>query len=148
MEIEAKGVNNTFGPKATNITLKRAAGTGTETTNEKQYDAIQFKSQGNGDFSNIVIDGYASVETGFGCAIQIRDLGTYTDQVVGGKIKLNNVRITNTPIQFISQNSGGPFTVNAAIFGANWSISTTTTGASLVKGKWSTVDGLDLLANL
>ncbi len=66
MEIEAKGVDNSFWPKATNITLKRAAGTSTESSAEKQYDAIQFKSQGNGEFTNIVIDGFTAVETGFG----------------------------------------------------------------------------------
>lgn len=148
MEIEAKSVNNNFWPKATNITLKRAAGTGTESASEKQYDAIQFKAQGNGNFSNIVIDGYAAVEASFGSAVQIRDLSTYNDQVVAGKIKLNNVKITNTPVQFLSQNSGGTFTVTAASFGTNWSTSTTATGAALTKGKWATVDGVDLLANL
>lgn len=148
MEIEAKGVNNAFSPKVTNITLKRAANTATESLNEKQYDAIQFKAQGNGDFSNINIDGYASVEAGFGSAVQVRDLATYTDQVVGGKIKLNNVKVTNTPVLFLSQNSGGAFTLNAASFGANWTISTTATGANLIPGKWATVDGVNLLANL
>jgi hypothetical protein len=148
MEIESKGVNNAFWPKATNITLKRAANTVTEAASEKQYDAIQFKSQGNGDFSNIVIDGFASVETGFGSAVQVRDLATYNDQIVAGKVKLINVKVTNTPVLFLSQNSGGAFTVNTASFGTNWSTSTTTTGASLTKGKWSTVDGIDLLANL
>lgn len=148
MEIEAKGVNNAFWPKVANITLKRAAGTKDEGGTEKQFDAIQFKAQGNGDFSNIVIDGYASVEAGFGSAVQIRDLATYNDQVVGGKIKLSNVKATNTPVLFLSQNSGGAFTVNAASFGANWSVSTTATGAALTKGKWATVDGVDLLANL
>lgn len=148
MEIESKGVDNAFFPRATNITLKRAAGTSTESPAEKQYDAIQFKSQGNGDFSNIVIDGFASVETGFGAAVQIRDLGTYNNQVLTGKIKLNNVRATNTPVTFLSQNSGGTFTVNAASFGTNWSTSTTSTGAVLTGGKWATVDGLNLLANL
>jgi hypothetical protein len=148
MEIEAKGVNNAFWPKATNITLKRAANTSTESANEKQYDAIQFKSQGNGDFNNIVVDGYASIEAGFGSAVQIRDLGTYTDQVVAGKVKLTNVKATNTPVVFLSQNSGGVFTVNAASFGTNWSTSTTNTGAVLTGGKWATVDGVNLLANL
>jgi len=148
VEVEAKSVNNAFWPKVTNITLKRAAGTKTEADSEKQYDAFQFKSQGNGDFSNIVIDGFASVETGFGSAVQIRDLTTYTDQVLGGKIKLNNIKITNTPVVFLSQNSGGAFTVNAASFGANWTTSTTASGAALTKGKWATVDGVDLLANL
>lgn len=151
MEIEAKGVNNSFFPKATNITLKRAVGTATESQSEKQYDAIQFKSQGNGDFSNVVIDGYASVETGFGSAIQVRDLATYTNQVLGGKIKLTNVKITNTPVSFLSQNSGGAFTVTAANFGTNgvnFSTSTTATGAVLTPGNWATVAGVNLLANL
>lgn len=148
MEIEAKGVNNTFFPKITNITLKRAANTATESQNEKQFDAIQFKSQGNGDFSNIFIDGYASVEAGFGSAIQVRDLATYNNQVVGGKIKLLNVRLANTPVTFLSQNSGGTFTVNAASFGTNFTTSTTATGASLIAGIWANVDGVNLLANL
>ena len=148
MEIESKGVDNAFWPKATNITLKRAAGTSTESSAEKQYDAIQFKSQGNGEFNNIVIDGFASIETGFGSAVQIRDLGTYNNQVLTGKIKLNNVKATNTPVTFLSQNSGGMFTVNAASFGTNWSTSTTSTGAVLTGGKWATVDGVNLLANL
>ncbi|WP_304066773.1 hypothetical protein [Pedobacter glucosidilyticus] len=148
MEIEAKGVNNTFFPKVTNITLKRAANTATESQNEKQFDAIQFKSQGNGDFSNILIDGFASVEAGFGAAIQVRDLATYTSQVVGGKVKLLNVRLTNTPVTFLSQNSGGAFTVDAASFGANFTTSTTATGASLTSGRWANVDGVNLLANL
>ena len=148
VEIEAKGVNNAFGPKATNLTIKRAAGTTTESPAEKQYDAIQFKSQGNGDFSNVVIDGYAAVEAGFGAAVQIRDLATYNDQVLTGKIKLMNVRVANTPVPFLSQNSGGVFTVNAASFGANLSLTTTATGAALTGGKWATVDNVNLLANL
>lgn len=148
VEIESKGVNNAFWPKVTNITLKRAAGTATESPAEKQFDAFQFKAQGNGDFSNIVIDGYASVETGFGSAVQVRDLATYNDQVVAGKIKLTNVKVTNTPVLFLSQNSGGSFTVTAASFGANWTTSTTATGAALTAGKWATVDGVNLLANL
>ncbi|MCD0488288.1 hypothetical protein LPB86_08610 [Pedobacter sp. MC2016-14] len=148
VEVEAKSVNNAFWPKVTNITLKRAANTGTEAASEKQYDAFQFKAQGNGDFSNIVIDGYTSVETGFGSAVQIRDLATYTDQVLTGKVKLTNVKTSNTPVLFLSQNSGGVFTVNAASFGANWSTSTTATGAALTGGKWATVDGVNLLANL
>lgn len=149
MEIEAKGVNNDFFPKVTNITLKRATGTTTESAAEKQYDAIQFKSQGNGDFSNINIDGFASIEAGFGSAVQVRDLSTYTNQVVGGKIKLTSVKVTNTPVLFLSQNSGGAFTLNAASFpGTNWGVSATATGAALTGGKWATVDGVNLLANL
>jgi hypothetical protein len=150
IEIESKGVNNAFFPKVTNITLKRAANTITEAQSEIQLDAFQFKSQGNGDFSNIVIDGYNSqtTPTAFnGGAVQIRDLVTYNDQVLTGKIKLNNVKASNTANLFITGATG--FTTAATSFGANWSVSTTATGASsMVKGKWSTVDGVDLLANL
>lgn len=151
MEIEAKGVNNSFWPVVKNITLKRAAGTTTEAQGEIQLDAFQFKAQGNGDFSNIVIDGYVNQTnpTAFtGGAVQVRDLATFNDQVKTGKVKLTNVKITNTPTTFISGNSGGAFTVDAAAFGANWSTSTTATGASLTAGKWATVDGVNLLANL
>lgn len=151
MEVETKGINNNFWPKVTNITLKRAAGTQTEAQSEIQLDAIQFKSNGNGDFSNIVIDGYTSqtTPTAFaGGAIQIRDKATYDNQVVGGKIKLTNVKLNNTPLLFISGAAAADFTLNAASFGANWAVTTTATGASLAKGKWATVDGVDLLANL
>jgi hypothetical protein len=149
MEVETKSVNNAFWPKITNITLKRAAGTVTEDQGEIQLDAFQFKAQGNGDFSNIVIDGYGSqiTPTAFnGGVVQIRDLVTYNDQVLTGKIKLTNVKVTNSPLLFIS--GANTFTVNATSFGANWSTSTTATGASIAKGKWATVDGVDLLANL
>ncbi|MDR6785564.1 hypothetical protein ABIE26_004274 [Pedobacter africanus] len=150
MEIEAKGVNNAFGPKVTNITLKRAAGTVTEDQSEIQLDAIQFKAQGNGDYSNIIIDGYASqtTPTAFnGGAVQIKDVATYDNQVVGGKIKLTNVKVTNTPNLFITGATG--FTVSAASFpGTNWGPTTTATGAALTGGKWATVDGVNLLANL
>lgn len=152
LEVEAKSVNNTFWPKVTNITLKRAAGTTTEAQSEIQLDAIQFKKQGNGDYSNIVIDGYASQTTPSafnGGVIQILDKATYDNQVAGGKIKLNNVKITNSPLTFIS---GVPasFTVTAASFvpASNWSTSTTATGATLTAGAWATVDGVNLLAKL
>jgi hypothetical protein len=149
VEVETKGVDNAFFPKVTNITLKRAAGTVTEAQSEIQLDAFQFKANGNGDFSNIVIDGYINqtTPTAFtGGAVQIRDLVTYNNQVLTGKIKLTNVKVNNTPTLFITGASG--FTVAATSFGSNWSVATTATGASLAKGKWATVDGVDLLANL
>ncbi|MEP6929114.1 MAG: hypothetical protein ABI850_03845, partial [Flavobacterium sp.] len=66
-----------------------------------------------------------------------------------GKIKLNNVKITNSPLTFIS---GVPdvFTVTAASFvpASNWSTSATATGATLTPGKWATVDGVNLLEKL
>lgn len=149
MEIEAKRVNNSFWPKVTNITLKRAAGTATEAQSEVQLDAIQFKSQGNGEYSNIIIDGYknqTTPTTKSGGALQILDLATYTDQVVAGKIKITNVTITNTDNTFIS---GVPasFTVSASSFvpATNWATSTTATGASLTAGAWATVNGFSLI---
>ncbi|WP_417939339.1 hypothetical protein [Flavobacterium sp. RS13.1] len=155
LEVESKSVDNAFWPKVTNITLKRAAGTTTESQGEVQLDAIQFKKEGNGDYSNIVIDGYISQaavgenKAINGGAIQIQDKVTYDHQVAGGKIKLNNVKITNSPITFIS---GVPasFTVTAASFvpASNWTTSTTATGATLTPGAWATVDGVNLLSNL
>ncbi|TKC07076.1 hypothetical protein [Pedobacter frigoris] len=153
MEVEAKGNNNAFFPKVTNITLRRATGTTTEAPGgtEIQLDAFQFKSNGNGDFSNIVIDGYVNQTTPTsvtGGAVQVLDLNTYNNQVLGGKIKLTNVKITNTPTLFIS--GAVTFTLNAASFlpGTNWGPTTTATGASLTAGKWATIDGVNLLANL
>jgi len=149
MEVETKSNNNDFWPKVTNITLKRAAGTITESQDEVQIDAFQFKSQGNGDFSNIVLDGFISQTTPKvfdGGAVQIKDLATYNGQVLTGKIKLTNVKVNNVPNLFVAGAAG--FTLNAASFGANWSVSTTATGASLTPGKWATVDGVNLLANL
>nr|WP_309759279.1 hypothetical protein [Flavobacterium sp.] len=148
MEIEAKSVNNAFFPKVTNITLKRAAGTSTEAQGEIQLDAIQFKKEGNGDYSNIIIDGYKNQTTPTaknGGVIQILDLATFKNQVEGGKIKLTNVNATNSDNTFIS--GASTFTVSAASFipSTNWSPTTTATGASLSGGNWSTVNGSSLI---
>jgi hypothetical protein len=148
LEVESKSVNNAFWPKVTNITLKRAAGTTTEDQKEIQLDAIQFKKEGNGDYSNIVIDGYGSqtTPTAFnGGVIQVLDKVTYDNQVVGGKIKLNNVKITNSPITFIS--GVNTFTLTAASFvpASNWTTSDAATGATLTPGAWATVDGVSLI---
>ena len=148
IEAEAKSVDNAFWPVVTNITLKRATGTITEAQSEVQLDAIQFKKHGNGDFSNIVIDGYKNqtLPTAVnGGAIQILDLITNTSQVAGGKIKLNNVKITNTDNIFIS--GAATFTTSATSFvpAANWTTSTTATGATLVGGAWSTINGVNLI---
>lgn len=152
IEVEAKSVDNAFWPKVNGITLRRAAGTTTEAQNEIQLDAIQFKKEGNGDYNNIVIDGYVSQATPKayeGGVIQILDKATYDHQVAAGKIKLTNVKITNSPLTFIS---GVPasFTVTAASFvpATNWTVSTTATGAVLTGGAWATVDGVNLLAKL
>ena len=148
MEIEAKSVDNTFWPKVTNITLKRATGTTTEAQSEIQLDAIQFKKEGNGEYSNIIIDGYKNQTTPTtknGGAIQILDLATYNHQVATGKIKLTNITITNTDNVFIS--GATTFTVAASSFlpTTNWATSTTATGASLTAGAWATVNGASLI---
>ena len=148
VEAEAKSVNNAFWPKVTNITLKRAAGTATEAQSEIQLDAFQFKKEGNGEYSNIVIDGFKNQTTPtakIGGAIQILDLTTFNNQVVAGKLKLTNVTITNTDNTFIS--GASTFTVSATSFNpaSNWATSTTATGAALSNGAWSTVNGASLI---
>lgn len=148
IEVEAKSVNNAFWPIINGITLKRAAGTVTEAQSEVQLDAFQFKKEGNGEYNNIVIDGFknqTSPTAKNGGAIQILDLATYNNQVAAGKIKLTNVKITNTDNDFIS--GAGTFTMSASSFNptANWTTSTTATGATLTTGAWCTVNGVNLL---
>ncbi len=137
MEIESKSVNNSFWPKVSNITLKRAAGTQTENASV-EYDAIQFKKQGNGDFSNIMIEGYTTTNA---VAIRIQDAATNTDQVNGSKIKLTNVTVLNGTTQTGTGNSAFTTTFPAG----QLTISTTATGAALTNGTWSTVNGSTLL---
>ena len=139
MEIEAKSVNNAFGPKVTNITLTRATGTVTEGgSSAAEYDAIQFKKEGNGEYSNVLISGYTTAGS---TAVRIQDAATNTNQVSGGKIKLSNVKINDGTSQFAGV--GTAFTVTFPV--GNYSLSTTTTGAALTSGSWSIIDGLDLL---
>jgi len=138
MEIEARSVNNAFWPKVTNITLKRAPGTITEGgSSAAEYDAIQFKRQGNGEYSNIVISGYT---TPGAVAVRIQDAATNTDQVNGSKIKLLDVKINDGTPQV-----GGVPAITVNFPPANYTFSTTATGATLSPGAWSTVDGVNLL---
>ncbi|SCY46775.1 hypothetical protein [Flavobacterium caeni] len=137
MEIEAKSYNNAFWPVINNITLKRAAGTITEGgSSAAEYDAIQFKKQGNGAFSNILISGYT---TSGSTAVRIQDAATNTDQVNTGKIKLLNVQITDGTSQF-----GGATGFTVDFLGTNYTLGTTT-GASITPGAWAVVDGVNLL---
>jgi hypothetical protein len=139
MEIEAKTINNSFFPKVSNITLKRAAGTVTEGgTSAAEYDAIQFKKEGNGEYSNVLISGYT---TAGATAVRIQDAGTNTNQVVGGKIKMLNVKINDGTSNYAGV--GSTFTV--AFDAANFTTSTTATGATLTSGAWSIVDGVNLI---
>ena len=138
MEIEASNSNNAFFPKVSNITLKRAAGTQTEGgSSAAEFDAIQFKKQGNGEFSNVVISGYTNASA---TAVRIQDVLTNTDQVVAGKIKILNVKINDATTPFAA---AGDFTIT--FNPANWTSSTTATGSSMSAGAWATIDGVNLL---
>ena len=138
MEIEASNNNNAYYPTISNITLKRALGTVTEGgSSASEYDAIQFKKQGNGYFSNILISSYTTANS---TAVRIQDAGTNTDQVNGGKIKLTNVKINDGISQF-----AGAGTVSVAFPTGNYTTSTTTTGATLTTGAWATVNGVSLI---
>ncbi|WP_396159302.1 hypothetical protein [Flavobacterium sp.] len=139
MEIECKNNNNSFLPKVSNITLKRAAGTLTE-NNSAEYDAIQFKNQGNGEYTNILIDGYSNPSA---VAVRIQDANTNNNQVNASKIKLTNVKINGTTPLF-----GGTSTVTSIVFPTGQYTTTTSTsanGATLTNGAWSTVNGATLL---
>ncbi len=149
MEIEAKSVNNAFGPKVSNITLRRAAGTATEAGNPTEIDAIQFKKEGNGEYSNIVISGYTnSVTSGTttttAVAVRIQEAATNTNQVSGGKLKILNIKIADGTPQTGTGATG--FTIAFPV--GNFTTSTTATGASLTPGAWAIVDGVNLLAQL
>jgi hypothetical protein len=144
MEIEACGNNNTFFPKVTNVTLKRAAGTVPEVAGAIEIDAFQFKKQGNGSFDNVVIDGYTTyTEAGTpyqGAAVKIQDAATNTDQVNTSRIKVTNAKISNTAVEIL-----GAGTVTVAFPAGSWSTSASASGSSIQSGAWSTVDGVSLI---
>ena len=150
MEIECSNNNNDFCPKVTNITLKRAAGCTPEVAGDIQVDAFQFKKEANGDFSNIVIDGYTTYTEGAttyqGAAVKIQDANTNTNQVNGSKINLTNVKITNTAVDVLGASVGTPPTPISVVFpSGKYTTSGTATGASLTTGAWSTVGGVNLI---
>lgn len=145
MEIEANSNNNAFFPKVSNITLKRAAGTTPEVAGTIEIDAFQFKKQGNGEFTNIVIDGYGNYTetptTYQGAVVKIQDGATNTDQVNGSKIKILNAKITNTTLS-----TPVDVSYNAVAFPAgNFTTSASATGASIETGNWTTVNGTNLV---
>ena len=141
MEIEAKSVNNAFFPKVSNITLRRAAGTVTEAGNPTEIDAIQFKKEGNGEYTNVVISGYTSANA---TSVRIQDAATNTNQVLTGKIKMLNVKIADNTTLW----GAGATTFTVAFPTANYTSSTTASGAVLTPGAWAIVDGVNLLGNL
>jgi hypothetical protein len=142
MEIEAKSVNNAFFPKVSNITLRRAAGTATESAGSVEYDAIQFKKEGNGEYSNVVISGFTTTGA---VAVRIQEAATNTNQVTGGKIKMLNVKVAEAATPLTGTGAAG-FTV--AFPTGNFTTSTTATGAALTPGAWAIVDGVNLLEKL
>jgi hypothetical protein len=138
MEIEASNNNNAFWPVIANITLTRATGTNTEGgSSAAEYDAIQFKKQGNGEFSNVVITGYT---TSGSTAVRIQDAATNTDQVNGSKIKLTTVKINDGTSQY-----AGAGTLSVTFPSGQYTTSDAATGANITGGAWSTVGGVDLL---
>ena len=154
MEIEAKSVNNAFFPKVSNITLRRAAGTVTEAGNPLEIDAIQFKKEGNGEYSNIVISGFTNTvsttkdgvtTTTNAVAVRIQEAATNTNQVIGGKIKILNIKIGDAATAQTGVGASG-YTVAFPV--GNFTTSASATGASLTPGAWAIVDGVNLLANL
>ncbi|OYU81079.1 MAG: hypothetical protein CFE23_06180 [Flavobacterium sp. BFFFF1] len=146
MEIEASNNNNTFFPKVTNVTLKRATGTTPEVAGTIEIDAFQFKKQGNGDFSNVVIEGYGEYTEGantyHGAAVKIQDAQTNTDQVLASRIKVTNAKISGT-----TQTTPVGATVDliVAFPTGTFTTSNTATGASLTTGNWATVGTTNLL---
>lgn len=137
IEVESKGVNNSFWPKVTGITLKRAAGTTTENASI-EYDAIQFKKEGNGDYSNILIEGYNDANA---VAVRIQDAATNTNQVDGKKIKLTDVKIIgSTPLVGTGANT---FTSNFPV--GQYTLSTNSIGATITSGAWCTVNGENII---
>ena len=137
MEIEAKNVDNSFWPVVSGITLKRAAGTLTE-DGTPQYDAIQFKSRGNGFYSNILITGYTN---SLATAVRIQDAGTNTSQVNANKIKLTNIKINDGTSPYAAKDG-----TSSVLFPIeNFVTSLTATGATITPGAWAVVDGVNLL---
>lgn len=137
MEIEAKGVNNSFWPKVANITLKRAPGTTTENASI-EYDAIQFKKEGNGEYSNILIEGYNDANA---VVVRIQDKGTNDNQVSGSKIKLSDVKVVGATPLF----GAGANTFTVSFPADQYKTSSTASGASITPGAWCTVNGESLI---
>lgn len=146
MEIEAKSVNNAFFPKVSNITLRRAPNTPTEAGNPTEIDAIQFKKDGNGEYSNVVISGYTNTAgTTTAVAVRIQEAATNTNQVAGGKIKMLNVKIADATTASWGTGATG---FEILFPTGNFTTSTTATGAALTPGAWAIVDGVNLLEKL
>lgn len=148
VEVESSNNINSFYPTVTNITLIRTAGTTPEVAGAIEIDAFQFKKEGNGSFSNIVINGYGNyTEAGVtytGAAVKIQDASTNTNEVNTGKIKILNANITNTTVNVLGATVGGT-PISVTFPAGDFTTSTTATGASLTPGPWATVGGVNLI---
>ncbi len=139
IEVEAKSVNNAFWPVISNITLVRAAGTVTEGgTSAAEYDAIQFKKEGNGEFTNVSISGYTTANS---TAVRIQDSATNTNQVNGGKIIITGIKINDGTSQFAAKDAS--FTI--AFPSGKYTTNSSSNGATLTPGAWSIVNGSSLI---
>jgi len=147
MEIEASLNNNEYYPKVVNVTLKRAVGCVPE-VGDNQVDAFQFKREGNGWFDNVVVDGYLGFTTTAtppitypSTIVRIEDTTTNTNQVNNSKVKVTNVKISNTNEIIPSGRGALVVTFPSATF----TTSATATGAVFTTGAWSTVNGENLI---
>lgn len=138
MEIESSNNNNSFYPVIKNITLKRAEGCTPETAGDVQYDAFQFKKEGNGVFSNISILGFGATSEARLCRIQ--DLNTLNHQLNAGKIKLLEVYINDE----LSTIGSGNTSFTSVFPEGSYSSTTLINGASFPESPWANIDGLDV----
>ncbi len=83
-----------------------------------------------------MISGYTTTGA---TAVRIQDANANT-QVNEGKIKLTSVKINDNTTQFATV---GTITVNFPT--ANYTLSSSATGASLTAGAWATVNGVNLI---
>jgi hypothetical protein len=140
MEIEANNNNNAFWPVIDNITLKRALGTVTEGgSSASEFDAIQFKKNGNGEFDNVKISGY----TGIGyTGVRIQDTGTNDNQVTGNKIILTNMNITATT------NFAGAGVIVPVFPSGKFTTNGSAVGAAFTAGNWAVIESTNALSQL
>ncbi|WP_329806908.1 hypothetical protein [Flavobacterium facile] len=145
MEIETSSNNNAFWPKVTNVTLNRQAGCVPEVVGAVEIDAFQFKKQGNGEFINVVVNGYGSYTEGSttyqGAVVKIQDASTNTDQVNAGKIILNGYKSTNNGRELV----GATAAITVSFPSGKAVTNASATGAVLTPGAWTVVNSVNLL---
>ncbi|MBC7494119.1 MAG: hypothetical protein H7221_03860, partial [Flavobacterium sp.] len=100
----------------------------------------------NGDYSNIVVEGYGNYIEGAttyqGAVVKIQDANTNNNQVNGSKIKLTNVKISNTT-QTTPVGATSAIAVNFPA--GQFATSTTATGATISQGAWTMVGTINLI---